>query len=960
MLEYIVIGDVGTPLLGISDGEMYHSIESVITSQNNLLSSAQHLAFIVNNGSVDLTVVDNDDLWAIDTVGQVYDIYKRMRKESLFNSLVQGELDSDEAKAFRNKVQVFVNNKLLPATGINVEKFNDLFNSRFNFELYNTDSNIMLNNRNILSMENILKNTSDDVKDFIKNLLKNNQEVYENRRIVSDNQRIFFYSSSTSIMPDYDDVRDVVINDLSEYRLKGMVPHFHKYVGPLVNFSVGSVGSTGSFVDGEYIKRAIAAETMNDFNYKDIIATRRTELSVQKFGDRNISVTKSVVEGNFEYDKDPITNNEIDYYNELCKWEDMCIERDMLEANIEDWVELGFNIDEYIPDFPRTRRVVPFNKVSPVTFELVSDTADGFKVSDLEKFGITVDTFKNLNSGSPTSNKWFTYAVNVALIATRYYTNYVDTPIGYDNWEFNKNVIRDKYSFDDKYAGYMNGNLFIGNRVVSEDSMESNDRGDDSATFADYGDLYSEAGMKYWFGYDESEGDSNQSDKNLTRGAAKSLNSIVIEYILNSNVRHAFPEALIKCLRFGINKPESLQLDSIDSRVNLTTAELISKIDTSNPVLFDNGKPCIIRSFVVINGVNDSVKSLLKSKTKFNDFGKAVIGVGVSTKYMQSDGRVVPVTEYYDIQTIVNDSALQDSIANLDNGRIIESTPAIESIEDVIQTVETNKTTMSIQMNDVILDIISKYQDELPSDCNAYKILNNINRNGYNLFNFGINLRTIKDLTASIKYISIGKVIDKLKMLNTRGDVQNILDAEVLVRYGNILSKSMQIESNGNELFNKTFELWKNDINYSLDITKVAVDVNTVNVADGYRSKVIEKLNNLAKQKQLTNIKWDTLSLKMSKSDSNYIFYAFGNKSVTNKLIIISAKNTVLKDFSQYDSNPTKRKELPFESLVNIVKATKAKFSDRSVDSLISGLFDFVDADTKEQFVNLIKNVMGV
>lgn len=960
MLEYIVIGGVGTPLLGISDGEVYHSIESVITSQNNLLSSAQHLAFIVNNGSIDLTVVDNDDLWAIDTVGQVYGIYKRMRKESLFNSLVQGELDSEEAKAFRNKVQGFVNKQLLPATGINVEKLNDLFNSRFNFELYNTNSNIILNNRNILSMENILKNTSDDVKDFIKNLLKDNQEVYENKRIVSDNQRIFFYSSSTSIMPDYDDVRDVVINDLSEYRLKGMVPHFHKYVGPLVNFSVGSVGSTGSFVDGEYIKRAIAAEAMNDFNYKDIISTRRTELSVQKFGDRNVSVTKSVVEGNYEYDKDPITNNEIDYYNELCKWEDMCIERDMLEANIEDWVALGFNINEYIPDFQRTRRVVPFNRVSPTTFELVDNIADGFKISDLEKFGITIDTFKNLNSGSPTANKWFTYAVNVALVATRYYTNYVDTPIGYNNWEFNKNVIRDKYSFDDKYAGYVNGNLFIGNRVVSEDSMESNDKGDDSATFADYGDLYSEVGMKYWFGYDESEGESNPNDKNLARGAAKSLNNVVIEYILNSNVRHAFPEALIKCLRFGINKPESLQLDSIDSRVNLTTAELITKIDTSNPVLFDNGKPCIIRSFVVINDVNDSVKALLKSKTKFNDFGKAVIGVGVSTKYMQSDGRVIHVTEYYDIQTIVNDSALQDSIANLENGRIIESNPAIESIEDVIQTVETNKTTMSIQMNDVILDIISKYQDELPSECNAYKILNNINRSGYNLFNFGINLRTIKDLTASVKYISIGKVIDKLKTLNARGDVQNILDAEVLVRYGNILSKSMQIASTGNELFNKTFELWKNDINYSLDITKVAVDVNTVNVADDYRNKVIEKLNNLAKQKQLTNVKWDTLSLKMSKNDSGYIFYAFGNKAITNKLIIISAKNAVLKDFSQYDSNPTKRKELPFESLVNIVKATKAKFADRSVDSLIAGLFDFVDVDTKEQFVNLIKNVMRV
>ena len=47
-MEYIVVGDIGTPLLGISDGETYHDIESVITSHNSLLSSAQHLAFSLN------------------------------------------------------------------------------------------------------------------------------------------------------------------------------------------------------------------------------------------------------------------------------------------------------------------------------------------------------------------------------------------------------------------------------------------------------------------------------------------------------------------------------------------------------------------------------------------------------------------------------------------------------------------------------------------------------------------------------------------------------------------------------------------------------------------------------------------------------------------------------------------------------------------------------------------------
>ena len=957
-MEYIVVGDIGTPLLGISDGETYHDVESVITSQNSLLSSAQHLAFTLNNGNVDLTVIDNDDLWAIDTVGQMYEAYKKFRKNTIFKSMVKSELDTKDASAFKDKVYAFVNGKLTGATGITVEKLDKLFNSRFNFEMYNVNNNIILENRNILTMDNILKNTSAEVKNYINNLLKENQEVFDNRRIVSDNQRIFFYSSNTSVMPDYESVRDVVIDDITEYRLKGMVPHFHKYVGPLVNYSVGSVGSTGSFTDGEYIKRSIVAEAMSAFNYKEILSLRRSELSVQKVGDRNISVTKSVVEGNFEYDKDPINNNEIDYYNELCKWEDMCIERDMLEANIEDWIMLGFKIEEYIPDFPRTRRVVPFNKVSPVTFELVSNTEDGFKVSDLAKFGISVDTFKDLNAGSPTSNKWFTYAINVALIATRYYTSFVDTPIGYDAWDFDKNAVRDKYSFDDKYLGYMNGNLFICNRVVSEDSIDSTERNGDSVTFADYGDLYSDVGMKYWFGYDAYESDTPQNDNNIFKGAAKSLNKVVIEYITNSGVRHAFPEALIKCLRFGSNKPESLQLDHIDSRVNLTTAELITKVDTSNPVLYDNDKPCIIRSFVAINGINESVTALLKSKTDFKDFGKAIIGVGVTTKYKQPDGRIIPVTEYYDIQTLVNDTSLQNSIVNLEDGKIIESSPATESVEDIIMMVENNKTTMSIQMNDVILDIISKYQDELPSECNAYKILNNINRNGYNLYNFCINLKTIKDLTASIKYISIGKVIDKLKTLNSRGEVKNILDAEVLVRYGNILSKSMQINSTGNALFNKTFELWKTDIDYSLDITKVSSDVNVVNVADEYRNKVINKLNDLAKQKNLTNVKWDTLSLKMAKTDTGYIFHAFGNKNVTSKLIIISAKNAVLKDFSQYDSNPTKRKELPFEALVNTVKATKARFADKSIDALIAGLFDFADDETKEQFVNLIKNVM--
>jgi len=985
-MEYIVIGDIGTPLLGVSTGEKYIGIDTLLAVNANVLNDANGLKFILNNGNIDLTAIDSDDLWAVPKVAEIYKVFKKMNSERKLTNLFASDLDNSEASAFKKMVAEYVAGNFGKGTGIDLTQLNNMFVDRYNFELRNVESGYFALRSDILHMENIRKNTDADVIKYIDEFLGSSEEVFENNKIVSDNQRVFFCATDKSVMPDYELVRGITIGELDEYRMKTIVPAYHRYLGPFMNYTVGALGSQGSYTDGEYIRHAMVAETMNSRDYKRVIASRRTELASQEVGGKRIAITPSVITGSDEYDSDSITVNEKDYYQALCEWEDMCIERDMLEAPIEEWVKLGLDIDKYLPELPRTRRVRHFGGISPITYDLVSlpvekrskfnnktgkmeeydvivseISPDGFTIADLAKVGLTKEVFKELNAGSPTSNKWFMYAINVALMATRYYTGFVNTPFGYDDWEFNKDIIAER-SFRDKYEAYMSGKVWRGNRIVTSDELdERSDKNEESPTFEEYGDIGTEAGAEYWLGIVEREESSTESTGSKFAAVGYvDLMSVITEYIATSNVRHAHPEALIKCLRFGSNKPQSLRLDSLESRVNLTTGELITNISLTNPVELEAGKTALIRYFVTSNGMCEDVKNFLKEATGFKSFGDTIIGVGVGTRYKQPDGSEKLVIEHYDMQTLVNDIALQNTIANLKDGKIIESTPRSKSVEDVIQEVSRNVTTMSIQMNDAITSsVISGYQDKLTSEQAAYKILNNINKAGYNMFTFVQSLANMKELTKNIKFIRTGKVVDKLKVTQLSVEVQNLLNADTLVLYGGILSKSMQITAVGNEQFNKTFELWKDEVHYSLELESISSVTNTVNIVEVYRNQVAEVVDKLTKAKGVAvEPNWNIMALKEAQDSKLPMFYAMGNKQVTVKMIILSAKKITKDALAAYDANPSKNLAQLVKALVNMVSVTKnnPKYSSLPVEKIIEMMFIFVDDETKQVFTNLIVN----
>lgn len=958
-MDCILIGEVGTPLLGVSTGDKYIGMDSLLTTKTDLLRNIPDICFILNDGVLDLTVKDNDELWAVPKLAQVYKAFKTLYKNGELTNIIPSELDKNTSAEFKKSVGTFVSGSFGKQTGITLEQLNRMFVDRITFEMSNTDSGYFAVRRNILTMDNILKNTEDAVKKYIQQFLSENEEVFENLKMLSDEQEVFFYSTSNGVMPTYEEVADIITDDLDEYRFKSIVPKYHNYVGPFVNYQKGAIGSTGSYVDGEYIHRALVAEVMNDRNYRTTIATRRSELATQKIGDKVMSITPTVITGDAEYDADPIQANERSYYEELCKWEDMCLTRDILEAPVEEWVKLGLDIKKYMPLLPVTSRVKPFSEINSETYEMTSDKSKTFTMDKLAQFELTEEVFRSLHSGSPTSNKWFKYALNIALLSTRYYTGGIEAPIGYDVWDFDKSKVAD-VSFDDKYTLYMSGKVRVGNRIYSAEDV---DNLASDVTFDDYGDIYSERGAEYWFNISEDDAEGKQDSGNDNSVKTKDLNLLeeVMLYCLNSGVEHALPEALIKCLRFDKNKPRSLQLDSLTSRVDLTTGAQVTDVDYSSPVEYEDGKPSIISSFVTVDTIDESVKAFLKECTNVKSFGKAVIGVGVTTRYKQPDGTVVNVVEYYDIQTLVNDEILQEQIVNLVDGKVIESNPKSETVAEVIQKVSRNVTTMSIQMNDaVMISMITGYQDKLKPELPAYKIIANINKSGFNMFTFANSLANLKELTKNIKYIRMGKVVDKLSATRSTDEVTQLLNAEMLTRYGNIIVKSTQITASGNEAFSQTYKLWQTESDYSLSLNSISSEANSVDAVGEYRKKVVAFLGKTAQDAgKSADSKWGLLAIKMSKESSTPTFYAMQNKEIINKIIVMSAKNITRDALTAYVSNADKVISQPMSKLIAMVKAMREKAGGSyPVQTIINKIFDFVDDETKETFTTIIVNNM--
>lgn len=961
-MVYFVFKDEKYNLIGLfNNGESY-GIEKLIKTRTQLLCNNENIRFGVCGGNLDFEVDDSDDVYDIDGL---YRAFKQIYKESVITNLVVSEIDPPKITGFKKKASGFFNSNVAGDTGMTLDQFSDMLVERVQFEMKNSDSFYFITNLDMLSMQPLLTRISKSTKDLIDKILRDNEPSYENAVIESDDQQVIFYSNEHSVMPTYEEVKSIEKESLDQYKLKKIVPEYFKYVGPFVNYMRGSAeGDTGSYYNGKYISNGALAETMNRPNYREICNNRKVEFATYKVGGYGAGNVVELIEGNSEYDGDGIRDTESDYYNAMCKFLDECFNRDILEATIYDWDELGLHTQQYLPGL--SYRSVPFSEIDYETLKPTNDPERGFNMERLASIGLTYDVFRNLNSGSPTANKWFVYALNVALIATRYYTDYVKIPFGYDAWDFDKDALVG-ISFDNKYSQIYNGYVYRrrGWRKASEIDGEQSSENSDPITFDDYWDVNSDVGAEYWFGYDTSHDNDSEDDslgsvsvssKSDTMHIAnrRDLLDAVVQYCYDCGEFYALPEAIIKCLRFGRKKPRSLQIGASQKRVDLTTATIISDISMDNPVLFDDGMKYMISAIVLSESVSDNVKKLIIGSGKKIVNDKFIVGVAIWSKYKQDDGSIVNVTDYCDMQTLVKSVNLQNQILNFSDGKIIESTPKTITVVKAIEDVARNVRSSRFMLNDSIsMQIVNEYLDNMDPQTLGYKAVAAVNRNGYNMFTFSGDIGSLKNFDSNIKFVRIGKSIDKMAQLRSIDDAKNLLHADVFMHYGNIIANCMGINQTGVALFNSSFKLWSDESVYGLELSSTSNKVNSVDVVSSYMSKIDATLP--------ANTKWDVVAVKDSTQSTKVLFYMMQNKNVSNKYVVLSGVNVTRDVLQKYRSSNDNFKVLPMAKIVVLVDTMFKKNSGKiAVDVIISKMFEFIkdDSETEDMFRNIVKNKM--
>lgn len=952
-------------LLGVVDDGKAYGINSLLTQGTDILNKADKLHFGVFNDTIDISVTECRELF---NIAPVYQAFKQKYKEGIINTLIAvPDLDSDEALQFKNSVKNFVESQLQPATGVTIEQLNAMFIERRSYDYL---SDYFLDKMHLFNNPTLTANTPDDVKSYLKQYSMKNKIKHENVRIVDERQRVFFYATEDSVMPEYEDVVDIIEDGVESCELKYVVPKFHNYLGPYINYvKPVNVGETGDYTNGEYIKNAHVAAIMNDYRYVSLYKDQTSLYVGKEVGKQLIKVDPKYIEGDSDYDGDPIRDNEKDYYDELCKFVDMCFERDILEAPIVEWIALGLDIRKYIPDIIITS--APLGKIDATTHTSTDDKSKAFNIEKLERIGLTKDVFRELNAGSPTSNKWFSYAINVALAATRAYTSFVSIPFGYDAWDFSRNYVRG-ISFDEKYYAYTRGMMYKG-RMKNPISIDDYNTDNENGVEFDLGDLSDEFASLYWRGAESVLKDSQSQDgvsevefildtnanyngKSPLAFKEQTLSQTVVNYCLTSGMFYAMPEALIKCLRFGNKKPKCLQLDSLNSRVNLTTAELITDLNYDNPVLH-NGKKYVAVNIVTVNNTSDNVKTFLKQELNVNASNPIVIGLGLRADYNQPDGSMASTTEYFDLQTLANNEGILNDIYNFDGTNFNIPNTTFVSVSEVLNAVSRSALTKNIEPNgSIVLNIVNKYLASLDSESIAYKVISNMNKEGLNMFSFGRSLETLSNLTMYKRLHQMNQTIDVLKEQKAPKEIQNIVYANTLFLYGSVIGKSFG-QATGDTLttLNNTFKLWRETVDCSMKFDVVATGTNTLNNIESKISEV-SKMLPVKSGFQIMRI------LKIN-STTEFSFYILQNKEASKKLFVVDYADIPEAEMAKFGSFVKSKDSEASGTNINkialMIKNVKAQKAGVTTVNVINVLFEFNNEQTKDKFINIATKLIG-
>ena len=608
-------------VLGILENGKVYSLKDLTTTDVSVLKGMNQLYFnIDSNNQLDMCALDSD---MCEDTTPVYKLFNKYYLTGDVTSIILSGIDNE----LQIKVKMAIGNahmKEYMQCGITLEDLNKMLRDRAEFEKFNTDNAYFMNKLNILKLDNMYKISPDNAKSYINTIAGDLTSEWENKILMNEDDMVYFTNKDGTLTPDYDYIAFMEPDSVDEFAYRNYVPSYHKYIGGYVNYSVGPDGSVSNYSSGEYIKDATTAAILNDCNYRKTLEEHSTTYNKCKIGNDSVRVDLTYIRGNSEYDEDDIRENEKEYYDALCNFVDECLERDILEANVDQWTRLGLDIDKYIPNL---KQFIPLGKINPSTGVASEDKNDVYTLEKLAELGLTKEVFKNLNKGTPTSNRWFAKAINVALAATRAYTGKVTVPAGYDSFEFIRGEVVKPLTIQNKFAMRFNDRyLYNGREYNPSGTFEITLEDGESVPIDDVlNDLNTDQAFNYWYNIPYNSDKPTITSRGIEIGSMVirdntesfdlpnvRLDDEVVEYCISADNFYACPEALIKCLRFGRKKPESLYINGAIGKLNLTTGEVIRPIEKDKPREFTTGHTKIIKSVVVSDAFSPAICNFLK------------------------------------------------------------------------------------------------------------------------------------------------------------------------------------------------------------------------------------------------------------------------------------------------------------------------------------------------------------
>lgn len=976
-MYYLCKGDdsVGYSVIGVVvDGELL-SIKKLINENIDVLKNMDMAYYAYVGNMIDICIEDNDDLFPL---GSVMDAINVKMQNRVISSLIpMNGTDSDEAAKFKMSIAGFLSKNLTPDTGVTIEQFNRAVLDRLDFEKENENSGLFIDKVSLLKLPNLLDKTSDKIKEYIDQFIEDHPASCTNSVMMNEEQQVIFYATNDGVMPKYDEVAGIDENTVDMFRMRYLVPAYHRYIGGYVNYTKGSPGSEFSvYDDRDYITRGVCAAIMNDIHYRKVLKDE-TAASILNcvVGGNRVRITRDYIEGSDEYDTDGIRENEREYYDALCKFIDICQEEDILKSTVSSWYNVGLDLTKYVPgitqkevslrQYDRNAMIVigtdPLidNEFGELTTEELKKNKEterrndeklnkyGLNREDLNKKGLTREQLASV-TGSPTSLKWFRYAINVALAATRAYTGKVEIPYGYDAADFMRFLNVNRVSFDDKYSRLISDNvlftsagamqlldvederlaaLYSGSGVHAytpiSDSDDVAERELDVDSYFKQHSLCSDSmkSSRYPVGKSgrvditpeyirdtERESVTNEDVRSMSEAATESLTDIIITNCIACKSRYAFAEALIKCLRFGNNKPRNLCISGTNSKINLTTGEIIENINYDKPVLRDD-KKYVMRYAIVSNGLSKDAVEFLKAGTKCGKSNKIIIGVGLGEYYEKSTpGEANEIITFYDMEVFTRKTELHNNIFGYSNGVIDTSSRLFEEItvERMLDLVNNNTVRYHIEMNDSIFEnIIKRFLDGIENtSAIAYQKISKMNKDGYGLFDMFSILSGISGISTAKRYVIKDVVIKGLIAAKGQSDLREIMNMVVLDTfrlYGEVIAKCYSINTEDiGSLFEEEFNIWNTMVDYSMKLSDG--DRAVSDEFEQYKAVLTEKLGS-----DKFNVMYLIDVEKKNGVDTKVpIFYMLQNKESKygNKYVIMSCdlyKDSDVREYNMAD-----------------------------------------------------------